>query len=442
MTQKDSVPERSHEWPEQRLRFSIVSNPVRSEVADRPEDGLVSFVPMEAVGEFGELDATQERQIADVYTGYTYFAEGDVIVAKITPCFENGKGAVATGLCNGVGFGTTELHVLRAEVGISNRWLYYVTASERFRRIGESEMLGAGGQKRVPEDFIKDFLVGVPEFEEQEQIADFLDWKTGQIDALIAKKRALIERLKEKRLAVITHAVTGGLHPHGTLKESGIPWISEIPSHWEAKRLRYCTSAVTSGSRGWAQFFSDDGALFLRITNLSRDSIQLAMQDIQRVDPPYGEEGSRTSTRSGDLLISITADLGSVAVVPENLESAYVSQHLALVRLDDDAVHPEWIAYSVLSLLGKAQLLMAGYGGTKIQLNLNDIKEIAFCYPPDEHELVETLEHIRASVAKIDSLLGRAESAAETLLEYRSAQISAAVTGKLDVRHAAIPVAT
>lgn len=239
MMETNPVPERSPKWPVQRLRFSIISNPVRSEVADRPEDDLVSFVPMEAVGEFGELDATQERQLADVYTGYTYFAEGDVVVAKITPCFENGKGAVATGLCNGVGFGTTELHVLRAGSGISNRWLYYLTASEPFRRIGESEMLGAGGQKRVPEDFIKDFRVGVPGFEEQEQIADFLDRKTDQIDALIAKKRVLIERLKENRLAVIAQAVSKGVDDDAPRRDSEIPWLGAIPAHWQVMPLGF-----------------------------------------------------------------------------------------------------------------------------------------------------------------------------------------------------------
>ena len=124
--------------------------------------------------------------------------ENDILIAKITPCFENGKGAIARGLKNGVGFGTTEFHVLRPLQGMSERWLFYLTKCDFFRKIGGSEMLGAGGQKRLPEDFIRNLRVGIPSFSEQEKIADFLDWKTGQIDALIAKKQALIEKLKEK----------------------------------------------------------------------------------------------------------------------------------------------------------------------------------------------------------------------------------------------------
>lgn len=118
----------------------------------------------------------------DIYNGYTYFADNDVVVAKITPCFENGKGALARNLSNGMGFGTTEFHVLRALPGISPRWLFYLTLSAPFRKQGEAQMIGAGGQKRVPESFIKDFRVGIPNEAEQNQIANFLDWKTAQID--------------------------------------------------------------------------------------------------------------------------------------------------------------------------------------------------------------------------------------------------------------------
>lgn len=256
-------------WSLERLRFSVLSNPVRSEVAHWEKETAVSFVPMEAVGEQGEIDASQEKQISDVYNGYTYFVEHDILIAKITPCFENGKGAIARGLKNGVGFGTTEFHVLRPLQGMSERWLFYFTKCDSFRKIGGSEMLGAGGQKRLPEDFIRNLRIGIPPLAEQEKIADFLDWKTGQIDALIAKKQALIEKLKEKRLAAITQAVTKGLDPAAPMRPSGISWLGKVPASWSVKRLRYCAGTVTSGSRGWAEFFSEAGALFLRITNLA-----------------------------------------------------------------------------------------------------------------------------------------------------------------------------
>lgn len=116
----------------------------------------VSFVPMEAIGELGGLNITDGKPLADIGSGYTYFAENDVVIAKITPCFENGKGAIAKGLVNGVAFGTTELHVLRSLDDLLPEFLFYISMSDWFRKLGEAHMYGAGGQKRVPEKFIKD----------------------------------------------------------------------------------------------------------------------------------------------------------------------------------------------------------------------------------------------------------------------------------------------
>lgn len=429
------------DWAPERLRFSIKSNPVKSEVNDWDQDKLVSFIPMDAVGEYGGIDTSQEKPIGEVYGGYTYFTDGDVLIAKITPCFENGKGAIARCLANGVGFGTTEFHVIRPLENISERWLFYLTVSDAFRKNGGSEMLGAGGQKRVPEEFIKDFRIGIPSPAEQDQIADFLDWKTGQIDAQIAKKRQLIEKLQEQRIAVITQAVTKSLNPEAPMRDSGTPWLGQVPEHWEVKRLRYCAGKVTSGSRGWAKYFSDQGSLFLRITNLDRDSIELKMEDLERVDPPEGTEGARTLTQPGDILISITADLGSVAVIPAGCEPAYVSQHLALVRLDTDSINPAWVAYSVFSDPGKSQLLTAGYGGTKVQLSLSDIKEICFCHPPTRDEQDSVLEALGTRIEGIDGLVRLEREAIHRLTEYRAALITAATTGKIDVRNVKQPVA-
>ena len=148
-------------WDATRLRFRVRVNPSAREL-DLAEDARVSFVPMDAIGEFGGLTLDQERAIDEVGNGYTYFADGDVIVAKITPCFENGKGALAADLTNGIAFGTTELHVLRPTNSLNSRYLFYLTISEPYRKWGEASMYGAGGQKRVPELFIKDLVVPVP----------------------------------------------------------------------------------------------------------------------------------------------------------------------------------------------------------------------------------------------------------------------------------------
>lgn len=140
--------------------------------------------------------ASNKRSIAEVSNGYTEFQDGDVVVAKITPCFENGKAALASGLFNGAAYGTTELHVLRAGKSLNNSFLFYVAISDTFRRLGESEMYGAGGQKRVPPEFNKNFRMPLPPHAEQRAIAEFLDRETGRIARLVGKKRELLERLK------------------------------------------------------------------------------------------------------------------------------------------------------------------------------------------------------------------------------------------------------
>ena len=194
-------------WEEKRLRFALTLGPSRRELDRLPAEAPVSFVPMEAVGEFGAIDLSQEREVGEIGAGYTYFANGDVVIAKITPCFENGKGAVGSGLTNGAALGTTELHVLRPHAELDRQFLYYLTASDRFRKTGAAMMYGAGGQKRVPEEFIKDYFAAFPPIDEQRAIAAFLDRETAKIDALIEKKRQVIASLVDRRETIISHAI-------------------------------------------------------------------------------------------------------------------------------------------------------------------------------------------------------------------------------------------
>ena len=124
------------------------------------------------------------------------------------------------------------------------------------------------------------------------------------------------------------------------MKDSGVEWLGEVPDHWDLILLKRDLNFLTSGSRGWAEHYSDEGSLFIRIGNLTRESTLLDLSDIQRVIVPSGSEGERSRLRGGDLLFSITAYLGSVAVVPDDLEPAYVSQHVALARLRRRRLQP------------------------------------------------------------------------------------------------------
>ena len=136
----------------------------------------VSFIPMPAVSEDGVIDCSVVKQYEQVQTGFTYFAENDVLFAKITPCMENGKGAIARGLKNGLGFGSTEFHVLRPLNGVCNpAWLYALTTFTKFRHDAAKKMTGSAGQRRVPASFLATYKVSVPPIELQNKFASFVE---------------------------------------------------------------------------------------------------------------------------------------------------------------------------------------------------------------------------------------------------------------------------
>ncbi len=178
-------------WGLRRLGECCEINPKK--VSDkRLASGMqVSFVPMTAVSENGAIKTAEKKTYDEVKVGFTYFAENDVLFAKITPCMENGKGAVAVGLCNGIGFGSTEFHVLRPINGKSNPyWLYSLISFDTFRKDAATNMTGSAGQRRVPSMFLEKYKITLPPFELQNQFADFVH----QVDkSKVAVQKALDE---------------------------------------------------------------------------------------------------------------------------------------------------------------------------------------------------------------------------------------------------------
>lgn len=271
---------------------------------------------------------------------------------------------------------------------------------------------------------------------EQRRIADFLDRETEKIDRLIDEKEKLIDLLKEKRKAVISHAVTQGLNPSAKMRDSRVPWLGWIPEHWQTLQLRRLSPYITSGSRGWAKYYADQGNIFVRIGNLSRHSIRVKLEDIQYVDPPSGSEGERTRIQGGDVLVSITAYLGSIGLSDQSVAGGYINQHIALVRLPiNTQTMAHYLAYSLLGAPGQAQLGGAGYGGTKVQLGLEDVKALWFALPPKKEQAI-IVSWINTRTQKIENTLLALKEAVSLLRERRAALISAAVTGRLGVREA------
>ena len=418
-------------WAVKRLRFVAELNPSKSEVSHLAADTEVSFLPMEAIGEDGSLELDRVRPLADVQTGYTFFRDGDVTIAKITPCFENGKGAAMRDLCNGIGFGTTELIVTRPKAAqTTSTYLHWLFTSRPFRKAGEAFMYGAGGQKRVPDDFVRDFAIGFPPLPEQCHIVTFLDRETAKIDALVEEQRRLIELLKEKRQAVISRAVTKGLNPNVLTKDSGVEWLGEVPAHWQPIQLGRVCRQVSDGPHFSPQYV-DDGVMFLSARNLSVDSWHLEdAKFVSEVD--YLEFSKRVIPEIGDVLYTKGGTTGIARVVDLPMRFQ-VWVHIAVLKLDRTKSDPYFIAYALNSVGCYEQSQLSTRGATNQDLGLTRMIRIWLALPPltEQREIAAWLSD---ETRRMNALVVESESALSILRERRTALISAAVTGKIDVR--------
>ena len=203
------IGEMPEHWEVNRIKYLATVNPNKSEVRYLPSEQKVTFIPMDKIIATGKVDYALTNTMENLINNYTYFRNEDIIMAKVTPCFENGNIAIVKGLLNGIGFGTTELHVLRCNNKCYNRFLFYYLQSDIFKSKGISEMYGVAGLKRIPTDFILNYKLGIPDYQEQEQIANYLDKKTSQIDELTYSIQLQIKKLKEYRQSLISEAVTG-----------------------------------------------------------------------------------------------------------------------------------------------------------------------------------------------------------------------------------------
>lgn len=380
----------------------------------------------------GTIELTETKPISEVAGGFTYFRNGDVVVAKITPCFENGKGAIVRKLVNGIGFGTTELHVLRPNEDLHPEFLYYIIHSELFRETGTALMVGAAGQKRIPTDFVADFEIGIPELDEQRFIANFLDSETATIDTLITKKRELIKRLQEKRTALISHAVTKGLDPSAGMQDSGVEWLGEIPKHWTRMRLKFLLHNIIDTEHKTAPYYPDGEYLVVRTSNVRNGKLRL--NDARYTDKEgYIEWTKRGIPKSGDILFTREAPPGEACLVPKGIQLC-MGQRMVLFRVNRVVLNGAYGVYAIYGGIASEFINSLSQGSTVDHFNMSDIATIPLLTPPMD-EQVQISEYLQQKMQESDLLIGKIELAIERLQEYRTALISAAVTGKIDVRN-------
>ncbi|MCL6452185.1 MAG: restriction endonuclease subunit S [Alicyclobacillus sp.] len=444
--QRQSIDFLRDNWRVARLKHYVQINPTKSEISRLPEETEVSFLPMEAVSESGEFDETRSGMIADYASGYTYFRDGDVLLAKITPCFENGKTALVHGLKNGIGFGSTEFHVLRAKDNMSPLYLSYVVRSHILRSHGEASMIGAAGQKRVPESFLSEFKQPFPPLEEQKAIASFLDTETAKLDQLVEKKKRLIELLQEKRQALITQAVTKGLDPNVPMKDSGIPWLGEVPAHWDIVKISRVAVSIQTGPFGsqlHAEDYVDDGIPVINPSHLIDGDI--APDPTCTVSPATKQRLIRHELMRGDIVFARRGEIGRCALVTESAQGFLCGTGCFRLRLNSQIVDPAFVAFSFSTPWIRDWLLIQSVGSTMDNLNTGILAGTPLLVPPVSEQL-SIVQRIREISKTINQATSRLEHQVVLLREYRQALITAAVTGQIDVRqyaaHEATPVSS
>lgn len=435
-------------WDLKKMKYLAEVNPSKgaSEV-DRETEELAVFLPMEKVSENGHVDTSIKKPVSQLYSGFTYFEKGDIIVAKITPCFENGKGAILDQLDTKLGFGSTEFHVLRAKKGISSRYLYYLTRSDFFKAVGEAFMVGSAGQKRVPTSFVENFPIPIPEdYHEQDHIARFLDHKTHQIDTAIAKLERLIELLKEERAAVINEAVTkglrgdaarhAGLDPDPPMKDSGVEWIGEVPAHWETVKLKFLAEINPQKGNAGLDKESDDRVVFLPMENISEtgDVNQSVKKPISEVYSGY------TYFAKDDVLIAkITPcfENGKGAIL-DQLETGigFGSTEFHVLRAKEEFVNKYFLYYltrtDLFFTLGEA--FMVGAAGQK-RVPTSFVEDFELGIPLNKKEQIAIVDLIANKIDRVERDVFSIKREIALLREYRQSLISEAVTGKIDVRN-------
>jgi type I restriction enzyme S subunit len=311
---------------------------------------------------------------------------------------------------------------------VDNKYLYYWL--QAFKR-DIVNLASGGGQPNINQEVVASLKISSPNLSGQKTIANFLDHETAKIDILIDKQQQLIKLLKEKRQAVISHAVTKGLNPDAVMKDSGVEWLGEVPEHWVSCALKYYARVVDC-KHITAEFF-DEGIPLVSISEVKEWNVNLETAKFTNERYYLDLIGGERKPESGDIIYSRNATVGEAALVPENMPNFAMGQDVCLIRLDP-GVLPEYLLYVLNSGVISNQLDLAMVGSTFKRINVDDIRNFAVALPSYE-EQIEIVGELTRTLGKYDMLIVNAEKAISLMTERRTALISAAVTGKIDVRH-------
>ncbi|EPR0190337.1 restriction endonuclease subunit S [Vibrio parahaemolyticus] len=278
---------------------------------------------------------------------------------------------------------------------------------------------------------ISPYKVLIPSREEQTQIANFLDHETAKIDTLIEKQQQLIKLLKEKRQAVISHAVTKGLNPEVPMIDSGVEWLGEVPEHWVVTPYKYLTNEVTVGIVVTpAKYYVDSGVKCLRSLNVAPNIVK--DERWVYISEESNKALSKSRVSEGDIVVVRSGQTGTAAVIPKELDGSNCID-LVIVRRSEK-ICSTFACFQLNSDFARHQVVKGSEGAIQLHFNVEVAKALLVCLPPLAEQM-EITAHLLETEQKFKELLNAAEMQISLLKERRTALISAAVTGKIDVRN-------
>lgn len=413
-----TLPER---WTEKRLKYVATYN---DEVLSESTDDLREIDYVEISG------VTLSEGIREV-SRMTFFEapsrarrvvrNGDILVSTVRTYLK----AIATvdDSANGL-IASTGFCVIRPQAGVDSGYIGWVAKSEPF--VGEVVARSVGvSYPAIYASELVNLPVPLPPLETQKRIARFLDEKTARIDALIGKKRELLERLAEKRQALITHAVTKGLNPNAPMKPSGIDWLGDIPAHWEVLRLKY---VATHNDEVLSEDTDDQKEIdYVEISDVT---LTRGIENITRLSFSQAPSRARRVVRSGDILIStVRTYLKSIASVSEASDSLIASTGFCVIR-SSTKMFPDFLGWVLQSERFVSEVMARSVGVSYPAISANGIVDIKIPVPPYENQEAICL-CMGSNIAKVDEGIASLDKSISLLQEYRSALITAAVTGQI-----------
>jgi type I restriction enzyme S subunit len=354
--------------------------------------------------------------------------EGDILISRLN--LPIGRSCIVPNLESRI-ITSVDNVIFRPDSRYSKNYLVYLFSSEGYFKHTGNVARGTTMQ-RISRGLLGNIRVIVPTLSEQQKIAQFLDHETAKIDTLIEKQQRLIELLKEKRQAVISHAVTKGLNPNAPMKDSGVEWLGDVPEHWVVNNITYIFNAIGDVDHYMPQSV-ENGIPYVMTGDLKEFVSGISFKDCKQVShEDYVKLSQKIKSSKGDLIVARYATIGTASYVDIDTDFL-VSYSCVTIKPNPSKVFGLYLFYYFKSNSFLQGIQNQINTNTQGNVGISDLKKVKMALPTlDEQSKI--IEFLDKKVSKVDTLIEKSNSAIELMQERRTALISAAVTGKIDVR--------